>query len=347
MPFVQNQWYAAIWSNDLADQPVARRMLGQSLVLFRTAAEGIAVLDDLCPHRFVPLHLGKVVDGERLRCAYHGLEFDGSGACTRNPHTTGRIPPAAKVKSHVALERHGMVWVWFGDKPEDPDLVPDYSYLDNADPKLASIRQWLEIKANYTIVVDNLLDLSHACVLHDGVLGNAEMTDAELTVEDTANGFIVKRLMRDVPAPKMLDLLYKDDGGQIDSWADIRLMGVSCLINNVGVTDPGNGRDGGTGLLGAHILTPIDEATTLYHFCSTRVNPPQRSADADAAIKQQLGMLARQAFSEQDAVVMEAQQAMLADPMTDTSRPAMFDIDIGAARYARHLKTMLAADEMV
>lgn len=55
-------------------------------------------------------------------------------------------------------------------------------------------------------------------------------------------------------------------------------------------------------------------------------------------------VLSRQAFSEQDAKVIEAQQTMMADPDTDTSRPALFDVDIGATRYERHLEALLAAN---
>lgn len=344
MTFVRNQWYGAIWSQDLGDAPVGRRILNRPLVLFRTQDGEVAVLDDTCPHRFVPLHLGQVIDGERVRCPYHGLEFDRTGACARNPHTKGRIPPAARVKSYTAAERHGMVWVWLGDRKPNPDLIPDYSIIDEADPKLRSNREWLEIKANYTIVVDNLLDLSHACILHEGILGNADMTDAEITVEEQDGDLLVKRLMTDVPAPLLLDLMYKADHGRVDSWADIRLMGVSALLNHVGVTEPGKGRSGGTAMLGAHILTPVDETTTLYHFCAVRVNPPQRSLEDDLAIRQQLTQLRNQAFSEQDAVVMEAQQAALNDPAIDTSRPAMFDIDLGASRYARRVEAMLTAE---
>src|SRR5262245_26388223 len=125
MAFVRNQWYGAIWSVNLSDEPVGLRMLDKPVVLFRTA-DGVAALDDACPHRFVPLHLGKVVDGERLRCGYHGLEFDRTGACVHNPHTSCRIPPAAKVRSYATMERNGMVWVWLGNRPADPDLIPNF-----------------------------------------------------------------------------------------------------------------------------------------------------------------------------------------------------------------------------
>lgn len=342
--FIRNHWYGALWSQDLGESPVTRRILDTPLVLYRASEGAVAVLDGVCPHRFAPLHLGKVVDGNRIRCPYHGLEFDQTGTCVRNPHTTGRIPPAARVNSYTAVERHGMVWVWLGDRKADPDLIPDYSFLDEADPRHVSTFEWLEIAANYRLVVDNLLDLSHVCVLHEGVLGNDDMMDAEITVEDDGGDLVVRRTMTDVSSPTMFDLMYMADQRRIDTFADIRLMGVSTLRNHVGVNDAGKGRDGGTALMGAHILTPIDETRTLYHFCAVRINPPIRSAEDDLAIRQEVIKLRNYAFSQQDAVIMEAQQAALRDPAVDTSRPALFDIDVGASRFARRIEAMLAAD---
>lgn len=344
MSFIRNQWYGAIWSQDLGDAPVARRLLGKPLVLFRTHDGNVAALDDVCPHRFVPLSLGKIVRGEHIRCAYHGLEFDSTGTCRHNPHTNGRIPPAARTASYSAEERHGMVWVWLGDKRPDPALIPDFSVLDNAAPGLMSTREWLEIDANYMLMVDNLLDLSHACILHEDILGNDEMADARITVEEVEGDLMVRRLMSDVPAPRLLDLMYRADGRHIDSWADIRLMGASALLNHIGATEPGQGREGGTGMYGAHILTPIDEKRTLYHFCSVRINPVERNEEDNLAIRKQMVALRNMAFSEQDAVVMKAQQRALDDPAIDTSRPAMFDVDIGSTRYAQRIQSLLKAE---
>lgn len=344
MTFIVNQWYGAIWSQDLGDAPVARRLLGKPIVLFRTD-DGVAALADVCPHRFVPLHLGKVVDGRAIRCGYHGLEFDRTGACVRNPHNAGRIPPAAKVESHQVAERHGMVWIWMGERDADPSLIPDYSFLDSADPQHISARDHLEIRSNYRTVVENLLDLSHASILHDGILGNDEALKAESEVEEQDGDLTVRRYMRDIPAPLLLDLLYKGDGSRVDHWADIRLMGVSNLLNTVGIAEPYTGRGPhGTGMRGAHILTPIDDATTLYQFCAVRMNPIAHDPERDAEIRDQLSRVRKMAFAEQDGPMMEAQQRLIQDPAVDTSRPALFDIDLGASRFARRHDKMLKAD---
>lgn len=345
MKLIRNMWYGAVWSDHLTDTPLGRRIVNKPIVLFRGKDGAARAMDDVCPHRFVPLSLGQVRDGI-VRCGYHGLEFDGTGACVRNPHTSGRIPPAARVRTYPAVERHRMVWLWLGEGTPDPGLIPDFSVLDDADPKLMSDLGCIQIDANYSFIVENLLDLSHVGVLHDQLLGNAESLKADLRVSEAENGdLIVSRDMYGIPVPEMLDLLYKADGQDVDHWSDIRLMGISCLLNSIGINDAGGRRDGGTGMKGCHILTPIDERTTLYQFCAVRVNPPVRALEDDMVIRRRLSELRAMAFAEQDAPMIKAQQHAIDDPWVDTSRPALFDVDLGASRFQRRINALAAAEE--
>src|ERR1700761_672315 len=129
--YLRNAWYVAAWSDSLGDgQVLARTIMDEPIVLYRKADGGIAAVEDRCPHRFAPLSMGKVVDGDRIQCPYHGLEFDGSGACVKNPHGTKNIPPRARVKSYPVLEKHKAVWIWMGERPADPAKIPDFSVLD-------------------------------------------------------------------------------------------------------------------------------------------------------------------------------------------------------------------------
>ena len=85
MRFLKNCWYAIAWSNEVpANGLLVRTCLGNRLVVFRSAEGQIAALDDRCPHRFAPLHRGKLVSGG-LQCGYHGLVFGATGACVHNP----------------------------------------------------------------------------------------------------------------------------------------------------------------------------------------------------------------------------------------------------------------------
>src|SRR6516225_820358 len=70
--WLRNAWYVAAWSDDLAEgQLLARTVLRQPIVFYRKSDGGVAALRDVCPHRFAPLHMGKIIPGDRVRCPYH------------------------------------------------------------------------------------------------------------------------------------------------------------------------------------------------------------------------------------------------------------------------------------
>src|SRR6516162_4396461 len=159
--YLRNAWYVAAWSDNLADgQLLSRTILKEPIVLFRKSDGHIAALQDRCPHRFAPLHMGKIVGGDRVQCPYHGLEFDSSGACVLNPHGTKNIPPRARVRSYPVTEKHKAVWIWMGEQSPDLAKVPDFSVLDNVPEMHASKRDRITIRANYELIIDNLLDLA-------------------------------------------------------------------------------------------------------------------------------------------------------------------------------------------
>ena len=159
--FVRNAWYVAMWGDDLPrEQVVGRTILNEAVALFRKADGSVAALADRCAHRFAPLHMGKVA-GDRIQCAYHGLEFDGAGTCVLNPHGNKRVPPSARVRSYPVVEKHRAIWIWMGDKPADLSAIPDFGPLDTPEQSHVTKLDWIRIKANYELVIDNLLDLSH------------------------------------------------------------------------------------------------------------------------------------------------------------------------------------------
>ena len=56
--YLRNNWYQAAWASELSEAPLARTLLDEPIVFFRTG-EGIAALQDRCPHRFAPLSAGR------------------------------------------------------------------------------------------------------------------------------------------------------------------------------------------------------------------------------------------------------------------------------------------------
>ncbi len=89
--FLKNVWQVAAFAAELKDRPLPRTLLGEQVVMFRGPDGRPAALLDECPHRLAPLSLGRVVDGV-LQCGYHGMAFNGQGACVRVPGRTA-FPP--------------------------------------------------------------------------------------------------------------------------------------------------------------------------------------------------------------------------------------------------------------
>ena len=128
MSFVRNAWYVAGWSTDFGDELVPLTLLAQNLVAYRTSDGQIAVLEDRCPHRLLPLSKGKRI-GDTIQCGYHGMTFGADGACVRVPGQSN-LPKSAYVDSYPVLERYGIVFIWMGDADKaDPALAFDMPEL--------------------------------------------------------------------------------------------------------------------------------------------------------------------------------------------------------------------------
>lgn len=335
-PYLLDTWYAAMWSADLPSATlVPRTILDEPLVFWRTVNGDIAVLEDRCPHRFAPLSMGHII-GDRLQCGYHGLEFNATGTCVNNPHPNRAVPPGTVARTHPVLERYSIVWIWMGEGQPDATKIPDYALFDTAPAEQVSKRDYLLMAANYELIADNLLDLSHASFLHSGLLGNDAMVDTPTEVERKGNTLWVSRFTPDVPIPRLYDLMFRQDGRSVDIWTSIRWNAPGCLLNDTGACFPGSDRSTGTGLFGVHLLTPETATTTHYHFCAIRQNVLQRDSEADEQIRAQLSELRHRAFEEQDRAMIEAQQRNITRSARDL-RPALLSVDAGVVRYHRIL----------
>ena len=120
-PFLQDMWYAAALSEEIADQPFARTICEEEVVFFRTAAGKAVALEDRCAHRHAPLSLGTVT-GDTIQCGYHGLVFGPDGVCRQVPGQD-QVPPQACVRAYPVAERDGWVWLWIGDAAKAERLL--------------------------------------------------------------------------------------------------------------------------------------------------------------------------------------------------------------------------------
>lgn len=166
-------WYPVATSSKLGrNQALAVELFGEPLVLFRDATGSPVCLKDRCPHRSVPLSVGRV-DSGRIECRYHGWQFAGEGRCVRIPSQQPdvRIPSEACAPYHACIEHRGHVFVW-ADKPESADLdaLSESPYQVFSDAGMYTYQFDTTIPVSHELVIENLLDPAHIPFTHHGTL---------------------------------------------------------------------------------------------------------------------------------------------------------------------------------
>jgi len=323
MAFVFNAWYMAAWSHEVTHAPVGRTILGVPVVIFRTENGALGALSDACPHRAVPLSRGSVA-GENIRCAYHALEFDISGICRNNPHVSG---PSDRIKtrSYAIAQRHGMIWIWMGDRANaNPDGIVDYHWFDAPD-RFAVATGYVKIAADYRLVIDNLMDLAHAEYIHQttvGTPGAAWAQRAEVTKAE--GGVSVNSAWLNLPPSAAVKQMWTQSE-RVDQYQDMTWRPVSNLFLDVAVAAPGSPRTSGMQLPSAHILTPETERSTHYFWASGR-----DFEIGNAALTAVFGETVGHAFSTEDKPILEEAQRML-----DATRQRLLNLTAGDAGSAR------------
>jgi len=297
--FLMNQWYAAALSRELTDRPLARTFCDLPVVMFRTASGKVAALEDRCPHRYAPLSAGHCA-GETIACAYHGIEFDITGACARIPHQP-TIPPKMRTRSYPFLERWGWVWIWLGDPARaNPDSIPAYEWFGA--PEWHSFQRHYYVKANWELCADNLLDLSHAPFIHKKTVGVPEMATIPVNTWVEQDRVFQQRVMNQVtPSPFVAE--WGGFRGKIDRRATVIWEPAANMSAELLYEDATNSIT----LRLTNPLTPETERTTHVWFAWSR-NFGSASDDDTMAIRFQEQSFAVMA---EDVSFMEIQQAGL------------------------------------
>jgi phenylpropionate dioxygenase-like ring-hydroxylating dioxygenase large terminal subunit len=117
-PRLRDLWHPVAFESHVGGGPIARRLLGTQVVVWRTADGALRAAVDRCPHRWARLSAGSVVDGA-LVCPYHGWRFADDGTAAEIPQleSGAATPPTACLDLLPAVAAAGMVWVCLADEP--------------------------------------------------------------------------------------------------------------------------------------------------------------------------------------------------------------------------------------
>jgi phenylpropionate dioxygenase-like ring-hydroxylating dioxygenase large terminal subunit len=200
-----NCWYVAATSDEVGQRPLGRTLLDQPVVLYRLRSGSIVALEDRCPHRSLPLSLG-ARSGDLVVCGYHGMAFAGDGRCVRAP-SQEHVPYDAQVRSFPVREQPPFVWIWPGDPAQctEPPALP---WL--GDPAWATFGDTLQVDANYLLLHENALDLTHFPFVHPETSPTGYLSTPpplEVAMTETSVSY-----HRDFPPAKLVDWQARTTG---------------------------------------------------------------------------------------------------------------------------------------
>jgi phenylpropionate dioxygenase-like ring-hydroxylating dioxygenase large terminal subunit len=171
---LRNFWYGVEHSQAVTQKPQVISLMGNEIVLYRNQQNSIVALDNRCAHRGTALNNGWVEEN-CIHCPYHGWSYQEDGSCTHIPANQpgAAIPKKARIASYPVHEEYGLVWLFWGDRPEAecpplPDL-PEFS-----DPTWRTIRGNFTWDGHYTRTIANTVDMSHASFVHASAFGRKE-----------------------------------------------------------------------------------------------------------------------------------------------------------------------------
>lgn len=328
--YVLDAWYAAAASHEVRGELLARTLLEEDLVLFRTEDGSARALLDRCTHRFAPLSQGRLC-ADRVVCPYHGMEYDGTGLCTRIPGQD-RIPVQARVKAFPVLERYGLIFVWMGD-PERADsaLLVDIPQYESSDWGIS--RGHAVFACNWRLITDNLIDPAHTTFVHQRTIGNDAGADVRLSSEMVGDRTVScgRWINNSVPVP--IVKRFANPSGNVDRWQFYYVTAPSTCWVDFGCMPTGTAHTAEEQerapyrVISYAFLTPIDQGSTHYFSFQLR-----NVAAHDLAVTQEFEHLYKLTFEEDRVLLEQIQRAQEAHPEL---KPMYIASDGGVARLRR------------
>jgi phenylpropionate dioxygenase-like ring-hydroxylating dioxygenase large terminal subunit len=300
-----NCWWVAGFVDEVTQDLLGRWLCDTPVLLYRLGDGTAVAIEDRCPHRSAPLHMG-YRKGDTVECGYHGFTFAADGSCVRVP-SMKVPPPALRIRSFPVVESDPFVWIYLGD-PDRIGEVPPPPTLDWAqDQAFAAVRGRMDVAANYMLLKENVLDLTHFGFVHATTFQITDWVEApRVTGEGDTCGY--KQSFSNSPLPPVFaEPMGLQPGTPSDRENYGSFVSPALQIGAVDLIDPATKQITGRFRV-SHATTPID-ATNMHYWWV--VGRDYGTSDEEMAALKQITELG---FAEDERMIEAVQRLQSRDP---------------------------------
>jgi len=344
--FLKNCWYVGAWDHELIDGKLLSRMLlNEHVLLYRGESGKIVAMNDRCPHRGALLSQGRL-EGDAVRCMYHGIKFDGAGKCLQIPGQD-MIPPKMRVRTYPVHEIGHMVWIWLGDPGKaDVSQIVDLPYM--WDPNWKGLPGYMHYDASYLLIVDNLSDLAHLAFVHTHTLGGSEeyaYVSKPASIDKNEHGYALERWHMNIDPPPYHKRVIANKHDKLDRRNRVKMC-IPGIFDMATLFAPaGCGAEKGVAVPGSReyrncqFMTPETDKTT--HFFWKYLN---NFEGADSTISRSLLDSLVEGFMEDKAIIERQQRTLEEDPSFEKQMLAIL-ADAPLVHFRRTLGKLIDAEQ--
>lgn len=248
---LRRYWTPALLSSEVTagGAPVRVKLMGEDLIAFRNTAGKVGLMGEHCAHRGASLFFAKNADC-KLRCWYHGWQYDLDGNCTDQPNEPPQTQFKAQVKqaAYPCVERNGAVWTYLGPRDKQPPL-PEFEWLD-VPARQVHVAKRIQ-HCHWTQGLEGDIDSSHLGFLHGHAISAPvnENPSASLRLGEGAPEFAVKLAPAGIVQATKRNALDGQDYWRVGQWF---FPGFTTIPPR-----------GGDQPLQGHSWTPIDNGNSL------------------------------------------------------------------------------------
>lgn len=352
MPLIsapRNCWYVVGASTDFEKMQLQGRVVcKRPIVIWRTEDHEIIAFDDRCAHKRYPLSKGRLMEDGTLECGYHGIRYDVSGHAVIIPsHPSGPISPNAKLRPFPVIEQDGLVWLWPGDPTKADTRTPPRTPEIDSDEWETIIGEPMDTAANYMLLIENLLDITHFYPLHDGNIGDVENSKIPVKLEEGVEGgnqFVrtVRAVKKYQQPPYLRDWFHYDIVDRYHTHCMMSPGLTRVVMRNAPPGKLGDGLGGDSverGYVLIHSHTPVDDRNHIWRWYMSTPKGHMSKDDPNVTAVARAATMFPDVI-EQDHFALAQQQKMMEYP-DDGYQELFLKPDVALRRARQIVQEML------